>query len=68
MITLQLERAISFQHLSTILTFPDAALPGGAALHHVVQDEMESVIFTEIIIFNQTEGDILSLFLPEGVS
>merc|ERR1719219_152219 len=29
------------------ITFPDAALPGGAALHHVVQDEMKAVIFTE---------------------
>ena len=49
----QLELPIYFLYLSTILTFPDAALPGGSALHHVVQDEMKSVIFTEIFLLSQ---------------
>ena len=53
MIRLQLEPAISDGFfLSTIPTFPDSALPGGAALHHVVQDEMKAVIFTEVILIN----------------
>ena len=40
-------------YLSTIPTFPDAALPGGTALHHVVQNEMKSVIFTKIILIHR---------------